>query len=419
MALREGNSQNANEPGPIVQRETTIRNAVHRYAGQIFSTEKDRHGSLEIDKGSAFLSGDYSDGFPQIVSRIGNGSRFSQKERELYDLQGLWAHWKRRLDSNIVCIVGQIEEAPSTGNLHIQFYMQLTRKVRATTAKKYLSHPTDRSLMPFLATCKGTHGQNIAYVTKESSRFESLPTIGTPVQPGKENEDGGNVGKIARLIQVAQQSGMRAALDELPVTGLQNIRNLQTYLTFTSQPRSSVRANIFLQGPPRCGKTRFAYEISKHKLYPKTHGKWFDGYSGEKIVLFDEINTLDIPHDLLLRVCDRYPLRLETKGSSCTLNSAVNIFTSNLDFDVAMFFRDKNVNPALRHALRDRFCLILELTDSNIDTVHWPIISLRQLVTEPQRHCSVVFGPVRLYIRNVQASDRFTQSEILQCFIGM
>lgn len=308
---------------------------------------------------------------------------------------------------------GQIERAPTSGRLHIQFYFILTRKVRVGTCRKYFN-PGLRSL--HFEKCRGTHGQNIAYCKKESTRYGPLPDYGE-FNPGKDTEDGGHVGKIARLIDTAQLSGLRMALVEQPVTGLQNIRNLQTYLQIVDQPAPSVRCNIFLYGPPQCGKTRFAYALFGSKIYAKTAGKWFDGYYGQPAILWDEINTLSCPIDLLLRCCDRYPLTVEIKGSSVPLHSKVNLFTSNLSFDPA-FFSEKSEPEELRNALRDRFYLILTLTDKDItpDCTTWPFITLKSLICNPVPQCCVVFGTAYIYIADVRVGDRYCKSDIIKCF---
>lgn len=80
-------------------------------------------------------------------------------------------------------------------------------------------------------------------------------------------------------------------------------------------------------GRPGCGKTRLAvaYEGS---FYMKPRGEWWDGYAQEENVIVDDFYGW-ISFDQLLRVCDRYPLRLPIKGSFVQFTSKRVIFTSN------------------------------------------------------------------------------------------
>lgn len=65
------------------------------------------------------------------------------------------------------------------------------------------------------------------------------------------------------------------------------------------------------------GKTREVHEREGEALY--THGgnfKWFDGYTGQEAVLFDDFRSDQVEFAVLLRLLDRYPLRVEVKGGS-------------------------------------------------------------------------------------------------------
>lgn len=57
--------------------------------------------------------------------------------------------------------------------------------------------------------------------------------------------------------------------------------------------------------------------------------KWWDGYQGQEHVILDEFRgSIDIAH--LLRWLDRYPVRVERKGSSVPLKATTFWITSNL-----------------------------------------------------------------------------------------
>lgn len=66
------------------------------------------------------------------------------------------------------------------------------------------------------------------------------------------------------------------------------------------------------------GKTQKVFEeIGDQDYFTKSPGnKWFDGYIGQQIVLFDDFRASWFPFSFLLRVLDRYPLLLETKGNT-------------------------------------------------------------------------------------------------------
>lgn len=85
-------------------------------------------------------------------------------------------------------------------------------------------------------------------------------------------------------------------------------------------------------GASGTGKTRKAvgdwpdaYILTK----PNKDGNvWFDGYQGQETVILDEFYGW-IPYDLLLRMCDRYPLRVPIKGGTVKFAATRVVFTSN------------------------------------------------------------------------------------------
>ena len=62
--------------------------------------------------------------------------------------------------------------------------------------------------------------------------------------------------------------------------------------------------------------------------YWKQRSNWWDGYSTQETVVLDEFYGW-LPFDLLLRLCDRYPLLVETKGGQVQFVAKTIIITSN------------------------------------------------------------------------------------------
>lgn len=87
--------------------------------------------------------------------------------------------------------------------------------------------------------------------------------------------------------------------------------------------------NVFY-GRTGTGKSRRAWEEGGEDAYSKDpRTKWFDGYKGEKHIICDEFRgVIDVSH--ILRWTDRYPVRIECKGSSMPLSATTWWFTSNL-----------------------------------------------------------------------------------------
>jgi len=89
------------------------------------------------------------------------------------------------------------------------------------------------------------------------------------------------------------------------------------------------QCNVFW-GRTGSGKSRRAWEEAGMEAYPKDpRTKWWCGYKGQENVVIDEFRGgIDISH--ILRWLDRYPVSVETKGSSRPLMAKSIWITSNI-----------------------------------------------------------------------------------------
>lgn len=73
---------------------------------------------------------------------------------------------------------------------------------------------------------------------------------------------------------------------------------------------------IWIYGPTGTGKTRWFWEKYGHEpVWPANDTlKWFDGYSGQDVVLFDDFRGHWCTFSFLLRVLDGYRLQVPVKG---------------------------------------------------------------------------------------------------------
>ncbi|GBN21287.1 Replication-associated protein [Araneus ventricosus] len=89
---------------------------------------------------------------------------------------------------------------------------------------------------------------------------------------------------------------------------------------------------MVIVGPTGCGKSgqiRHGFDLSEMW---KPQGQWWDGYQNQRVVVFDEFYSW-IPYSELLRLLDRYPLKVPIKGSYTEFNSEIIIFTSNIHWE--------------------------------------------------------------------------------------
>lgn len=104
-------------------------------------------------------------------------------------------------------------------------------------------------------------------------------------------------------------------------------------------------------GPTGTGKTKRAFQEAGDQAFIYPGCGWFDGYDGQDNVIFDEFTGGDFKLSYLLKLLDRYPLRVPVKGSYMNWKPRKIWITSNLNPDVWY----QGAHEEHRLALRRRF----------------------------------------------------------------
>lgn len=226
--------------------------------------------------------------------------------------------------SNVVYAVWQLEVAPDTGTHHYQGYLQLSRKLRRAQVSEIIPGA-------HLEIARGTLEENIAYCTKLETRLDGTE----PFEHGEQSA-ATTKGQRSELEQLheAIKSGLttREYANGHFSTFVKYPNLLNHYSAAQSEPRdpkTPIRC-ILLIGPPGCGKSRLVSGgLWGRDVYRHSGGKWFDGYRGQRTVWFDDFGGYCLPFSLFKQVVDRYPFRVEVKGSTCEMAATTFIITTN------------------------------------------------------------------------------------------
>lgn len=211
-------------------------------------------------------------------------------------------------------IVGK--EVGEQGTPHLQGFISLKSKHRLTGVKKLLGSRAH------LEQARGSDADNEKYCSKGGN---ILIREGEPTEPRQRSD----LKSAVQLLLETKNLGSVAR--EFPEVYCRSFRGLAQLLTDhpDMQISRAWKTDVILWiGPPGCGKSSGALAASSGNVYWKPRGKWWDGYNRHDTVIIDDFYGW-LPFDDLLRICDRYPLRVETKGGTREFVAKTIHITSN------------------------------------------------------------------------------------------
>jgi len=213
--------------------------------------------------------------------------------------------------------IWQLECGQGTDRIHAQGYLEYGKNQKLSTVKKLLpgAHVEVR---------KGTREQARDYCRK-SDTFVSGPwELGTfkKKEAGKRND----LLRVKDLIDAGVEEADIA--DQEFVCWAKNYRSLREYKRIKTERRDWKTFVIVYYGETGTGKSKAARNDSSNSYWVPPSNKWFDGYEGQDIVVIDDFYG-GFPYAYFLRMTDRYPMQVESKGGTHEFVPKKILITSN------------------------------------------------------------------------------------------
>ena len=278
-------------------------------------------------------------------------------------------------------VIWQKELCPTTGRPHWQAYVEFHDAVTMEYVKNYIF--ADPRTHVKIRRCQRTTARD--YCMKNKSRAPGQPTEVGPFEWGTWAFQG----KRTDLDAVKEKinDGMRMAdiVEEHFSTvarhagGVKYCKQMASQMA--GQKERSVTVHLYY-GPTGTGKTRAAMDealricdgdVSRIFILDSDCAGggtvWFDGYEGGPILIIDDYNSW-IAISYLLRLLDRYPVRMQTKGAMVWAQWTHVWITSNKPMSAWTDVSDKPMDEAHRRALKRRFNWIVEMPKLGERIVH-------------------------------------------------
>lgn len=151
-----------------------------------------------------------------------------------------------------------------------------------------------------------TNTQAAEYCKKELDFWEHGSMI--PEAQGKRSD----LAKISE--DIGDDNGIKDLVDSRAITSHQHLCVAEKLMKYYEPERTWKPEVYWLFGASGTGKTRAAIEACEKPWISNDSLKWFCGYDGQEDVILDDFRADDCNFHFLLRILDRYPLRIPIKG---------------------------------------------------------------------------------------------------------
>lgn len=220
---------------------------------------------------------------------------------------------------NLTYLVGQIETTKD-GGYHAQLALTISTPARMTQMKKI----SQRAHWEIARDWKSL----TSYCTKQDTRLAGPWQYGEEPHQGKRSD----LEQAARMIQSG--SLMPSVAEKHPVVTVRYFKGLQYLQSLQTRDKYAPKKVGLFWGKTGCGKTMTAFE-ELDDLYNASDIRtpWFDGYTGQDHVLFDECGEGMMHYNKLKQFTDCWRMQAPVKGAMIAWVPKVLILTSQHHLD--------------------------------------------------------------------------------------
>lgn len=153
------------------------------------------------------------------------------------------------------------------------------------------------------------------------------------------------IGKRSDIADAVDAIHAGSTIKQLAVThGVAVVKYFKGFTVLRSlvrPPREGPPVIVWVCGPTGTGKTRSVFESARSlcghddaDIWISSGSlRWFAGYDGQSVAIFDDFRAVHVDFPFLLRLTDRYPVSVEFKGGEVQFGPKYIFFTCPYDID--------------------------------------------------------------------------------------
>jgi len=255
-----------------------------------------------------------------------------------------------RAEPRIVAFIGG-EEVGEQGTPHVQAYFELKNPMTMVQLQEW---PCFKGQGVALLSADGTAAQNIKYCSKQDEFPEKFGIFSVSREGQGRRTDWDQVHEL--LSEGTDTLSMAAAVPHLVYPNINRIPAWRDVHGSSLQRSWQPIIHVYF-GSTGCGKSyqaareaeRLCRENDGWRVYHKADSdKWWPGYSGQEVVIIDEMDGAYFRFRILLKFLDSSPFQVQIKGGDVHMLARHVFFTCN-DHPC-----DWYANPWLQSPLRRR-----------------------------------------------------------------
>lgn len=214
------------------------------------------------------------------------------------------------------------KEVGENGTPHYQGYAEFSRAIRWSFMRRLVGQPVHCERR------RGTAEEAVAYCQKDDTRVDGPFEWGTrkDPRPGTRND------LLGFVSAVREGKSFIELLDVYPDV-LAKHPHFRDRIRQALRPPPTERSVVLYYGPPGTGKTKAVYDEFPDVYSSPLMGRgfWLDGYDGDPVALLDDFSGArsHISRPELLRLLDRYPVKVPYKGGFVQWTPKTIIATTN------------------------------------------------------------------------------------------
>ena len=200
--------------------------------------------------------------------------------------------------------------------------------------------------------CNGNIDQNIDYCSKGEGQFTE---IGTKPKPGRRTD----LNLLKNEIMTGATTVDKVAIEN-PAMFHQYGRTLSKIedILLRKQYRTWMTKGVWIWGPTGTGKSHEVYDgfnPETHYRYP-FDGGWWDGYTGQEIVIFDDMRG-ELRYNQLMTLVDKWPRTVRRRNREPAPFLAKEVRISSSRHPGEIYYNEESLDEFLRRFDIKRFTL--------------------------------------------------------------